>query len=134
MDQPEQLPFLFEAAPASNGAQPEGCQSPAGSLNGTAPASVEEEIRRPTRDEDECQQYLFGGDDESWREHWWGMPSFDMGDARPVQRITLNFQTLEDVREFGQRLELNISRQTTSLWFPPIPKVCRDDYVYDNEP
>ena len=68
-----------------------------------------------------------------WKEHWWGMPSFEMGDARPMQRITVNFHSWDDVVEFGKRLGINVTRSTDSLWFPPEIVEKPSDWRYTDE-
>ena len=68
-----------------------------------------------------------------WQRYLWGMPSYAMGDARPVQQITINFASWDDVVEFGRRLELPVSRKTNSLWFPPDTAARPSDWSYDDE-
>jgi hypothetical protein len=53
-----------------------------------------------------------------WRDHWWGMPSFEMGDARPQHKITINFMTAQDVRDFADRTGIPVSVRSDSAWFP----------------
>jgi hypothetical protein len=75
-------------------------------------------LARPTRDD--SQASLFGDEETlDWKAHWWGMPSFTLGDARPAYRITVNFMTPEDVAEFARRLNVRASTRTDSLWYPP---------------
>ncbi len=54
----------------------------------------------------------------AWREHWWGMPVFEMKDAQPMQSITVHFMCAEDVREFAKWLGMSVTRQTKSAWYP----------------
>lgn len=53
-----------------------------------------------------------------WQREWAGMPEFVMGDTKPVQKITIQFASWEDVRAFGRLLDQPVTRQTDSLWFP----------------
>jgi len=55
---------------------------------------------------------------EDWREHWWGMPSFEMGDARPQYKITLNFMTADDVKAFAEKTGIPVTTRSDSAWFP----------------
>lgn len=55
---------------------------------------------------------------EDWRMHWWGMPEFEMGDARPRHKITINFMTAEDVRAFAKQSGLPVSERSDTAWFP----------------
>jgi hypothetical protein len=68
-----------------------------------------------------------------WRDHWWGMPDFTMGDARPRYKITVNFYSPEDVVEFGKRLGLRLGVETDSLTFPPEDVDKPSDWEYCDE-
>lgn len=74
-----------------------------------------ESIKRPTRESNELTLFDM---DPDWREHWWGMPEFSMGDASPQRRITINFMTDDDVAEFAQKINATIQPQCNSLWYP----------------
>jgi hypothetical protein len=65
-----------------------------------------------------AQDVLFDFDPE-WRSHWWGMPAFEMKDARPAYKITVNFVSYDDVVAFGKLLDVYVSRNTSSVWWPP---------------
>lgn len=71
---------------------------------------------RRTREEERPAAFF---EEAPWREHWWGMPSFVMGNAQPVRKITVNFFSQEDVDEFAKRLGIRVSHRSDSLWFPP---------------
>lgn len=87
-------------------------------------------LARPIRRED--QGSLFEREPD-WKAHWWGMPSFEMGDARPLYAITVNFFTVTDLLEFGQRLGIALTTSTDSLWFP-VEKIDRpNEWVYVDE-
>lgn len=68
-----------------------------------------------------------------WAPHWWGMPEFIMGDARPRYRITVNLYSLDDLREFGHRLGMKVSPATDSLTFPPEEVDKPADWIYADE-
>lgn len=55
---------------------------------------------------------------DNWKEHWWGMPSFSMGDATPAHRVTVNFLTYEDLVAFREKLGVSISAKSDSMWYP----------------
>ena len=74
-------------------------------------------LARPVRETDE-QLNLFGFG-PSWETHWWGMPEFTMGDATPQYRITINFMTAEDVKDFASRLGLTLGGKSDTAWYPP---------------
>lgn len=65
-----------------------------------------------------------------WRTHWWGMPSFNMGDARPQYKITLNFETAADVQAFAEKTGLPVTVRSDSVWYPPRSSSRRECY-YD---
>lgn len=69
----------------------------------------------------------------SWKEHWWGMPSFEQRDARPLQRVTVNLMTREDADEFSRRLGVRITPATDSIWFPPETIDRPSDWEYGDE-
>lgn len=77
-----------------------------------------EGLTRRTRPEEDEQRALFDVPPD-WREHWWGMPSFEQRDARPTQRVTINLMTRDDAEELGRRLGIRITSRTDSVWFPP---------------
>lgn len=68
-----------------------------------------------------------------WREAWWGMPAFDMKDARPAHSITVNFICWEDAAEFAKRLGIKITRATDSAWFPPEVVDKPNEWEYADE-
>lgn len=66
------------------------------------------------------QPLLFAEEEvpEAWRSEWVGMPEFVMGNTEPVQKITVSFETREDVEEFASRLGVRVTGRTDSIWFP----------------
>ena len=73
---------------------------------------------RKVDDSAPTQDVLFDFDPD-WRQHWWGMPAFEMVDARPAYKITVNFVSYDDVVAFGKMLGIYVSRKTSSAWWPP---------------
>jgi hypothetical protein len=72
-------------------------------------------LKRPTRPPEQDALFDLPPD---WRLDWWGMPEFTMGDATPQYRVTINFLTLEDLREFSARLGVPLTPKSDSAWFP----------------
>lgn len=68
-----------------------------------------------------------------WKAHWWGMPSFDMGDARPSHKITINFMTADDVAAFARVTGLRVTTASDTAWFPPQVRL-NGEYYYDGPP
>lgn len=82
---------------------------------------------RPTRVDN--QPALFD-DAPNWRADWWGMPSFSMADASPQYKVTINFMTADDLREFAERSGIPVTTRSDSAWFPP-QKVLNGEFYYD---
>jgi hypothetical protein len=73
-------------------------------------------LKRPIREPNQVTMFDM---EPNWREHWWGMPEFSMGDATPQYRITINFMTAEDVKAFAEATGLSVTTRSDSAWFPP---------------
>lgn len=86
-------------------------------------------LKRPTRENP--QKTLFDVEPD-WRSEWWGMPEFEMKDASPSRKITINFLTKEDVLKFADIAGLNITPNTDSVWFPQ-QKSLKGEFYYDGE-
>ena len=52
-----------------------------------------------------------------WREHWRGMPSFEMDDQTAYQSIIVNLRNPEDRDEFAKLLGRNLTEKTKSVWW-----------------
>ncbi len=87
-------------------------------------------LERKTREENQSTLFEVG---ESWEENWWGMPSYVMGDARPMYSITVNIFTVEDLKEFGQRISQPVGPKTDSLCFPAQNLDKPSDWIYTDE-
>ena len=70
----------------------------------------------------------------SWEDFWWGMPSYQMADARPLYRVTVNIFTLDDLIEFGRRLGIRVTPQTDTVTFPVEDVDKPSDWIYTDEP
>lgn len=84
-------------------------------------------LKRPTREKK--QDTLFDMP-EDWREEWWGMPEFKMGDASPQYKVTMNFLTLEDLMEFSTKLNIKLSPLSDTAWYPPQKLDEPKEWVY----
>lgn len=81
----------------------------------------------------EDNQNLLFDLEPDWRSHWWGMPTFSMGDARPQYKITINFMTKRDVEEFARKTGLPVTTRSDSAWFPH-QEPLKGQYYYDGPP
>lgn len=50
--------------------------------------------------------------------HWQNMPEFHQPDASAVRKILHVFQTTDDVSLFAKVIKQNITKQTSSVWYP----------------
>lgn len=71
--------------------------------------------KRPTREEPQTTLFEI---EPGWIDEWWGMPSFEMGDARGQYKITIHFMTAEDVIEFAKVTGLSVTTRSDTAWFP----------------
>ncbi len=81
---------------------------------------------------DDPQQTLFGIE-PSWKESWWGMPAFEMKDAQPQYKITINFMAVEDVHTFAKKTGLPVTTQSDTAWFPH-QEHLKGEFYYDGPP
>lgn len=92
----------------------------------TAPVS----LARATRSQPQTSLFEI---EPAWSDLWWGMPSFVLGDARPLYRITVNFFSVDAVQEFAQRLGVAATASTDSVTFPPERLDKPSDWEYIDE-
>jgi hypothetical protein len=67
-----------------------------------------------------------------WRDHWWGMPSYTMEDARAQHKLVMNFITWTDYHEFIERLGLEVLGHKTSAWYPNQKREQPADWAYED--
>lgn len=62
------------------------------------------------------------------------MPEFVQNDARPVQKIVVNFSTPDDVQQFAKLVGYDLTPKSRSIWFPYRERVNRKaiEYVDDH--
>jgi hypothetical protein len=95
-----------------------------------AARGAEMSLSRKIREAPQAELFEVG---EAWQDLWWGMPSYEMGDARPLFQITVNLFTVEDLIEFGNRLGLRVKTTTDTLTFPPEEIDKPSDWRYTDE-
>ena len=88
--------------------------------------------QRPMREPADKTLSLFDMEPD-WRSEWWSMPEFSMGDARPKYKITINFMTEADVKEFAAKTGIPVSVRSDSGWFPH-QEPLRGEFYWDGPP
>ena len=61
---------------------------------------------------------IFGNEILDTDSEWQGMPEFVQDKKEPYQKITIRFESKEDVDKFAKLLDQNITPKTKSIWFP----------------
>jgi len=89
--------------------------------------AIEDGIKRKTHGE----EVLLFDLPPNWEDEWWGMPSFEMKDARPQFQIVMNFMTVEDVQAFAKKAGLPVTTQSDSCWYPHQERLSSGQYFYD---
>lgn len=84
---------------------------------------------RPTRSP--SPQGMLFEVEPKWRDEWWGMPAFEMADARATCTIKMNFMTYTDFREFCDRLNVKPIQHGESAWYPTQDVEKPGDWVYE---
>lgn len=67
----------------------------------------------------EDAQFLLFDSEHAVNDHYWGMPEFNYGNASPHRKVTINFETPQDVIDFTKATGIRITENTDSGWFPP---------------
>ena len=67
-------------------------------------------------------------DDESWRSEWKQMPEYEVQNKEAIKKISVSFETKEDMKMFSDLIGKNITMQTKGIFFPVIDKP-RMEYV-----
>jgi hypothetical protein len=68
--------------------------------------------------------------DESWREHWHGMPEFVQDELGPYAEIKFRFASEADLQDFTALIGQKLTRQTKSAWHPRLERGFDRDLVY----
>lgn len=103
-------------------------------MSGPVPShKVKEALERPLRDSSE-ELAFFDDLKPEWEKTWWGLPAFEMGNAGPSHRLTVNFLTAEDFRDFQKALGVRLSRKADSMWYPRQERLRPKEYVWRGTP
>lgn len=55
---------------------------------------------------------------EKPEDEWVGMPEFVQEKKEPFTKITIRFETEEDLKAFAKLIDQNLTPKTKSIWFP----------------
>jgi hypothetical protein len=64
---------------------------------------------------------------------WTGLPSFEMEDTLPVRRVIVNLETEEDAQKFSEKLGVEFTQKTISIWYPPKARRDNKSTSYEDE-
>lgn len=64
---------------------------------------------------------------------WEGMPDFKNEDKTAFKQIIVSFANEDDLKNFAELVEQNISMKTRSIWFPEAEIGHASDKVYESE-
>jgi hypothetical protein len=68
-----------------------------------------------------------------WENEWWGMPEFKQEDKQPAYKITISFNSFDDVKEFSRIINQKITPKTNSLWYPKQEILAPKNFRYTDE-
>jgi hypothetical protein len=88
-------------------------------------------LKRPTRDSNENMLFDLPPD---WRNDWWGMPEFSMGNASPSRRVVVNFISDDDFKDFQAALSIKLSTNADSMWYPVQERLAPKEYKWVGVP
>ena len=55
---------------------------------------------------------------KTWQEHWEGMPEFIQEKKEPFSKITIRFETEDDLNDFAKLIGQKLTPKTKSIWHP----------------
>ena len=74
---------------------------------------------------------LFPEMENEWQKEWKGMPEFVSERNKPYQKISISFETPEDVKRFAEITGIPITPRTDRGWYPPKKKGTPGYYISD---
>jgi len=66
-----------------------------------------------------------------WEEEWKDMPEFVQGDKKAIKRVTINFETEEDIEKFNVVTGLKVTMKTKGVFYPKVDN-RKIEYRTDN--
>ena len=65
------------------------------------------------------------------KKHWKDMPSFNQGDRKAFGRVTINFESQEDMDDFNKLTGLSVTKKTKGAFYPK-PNPIKTEYVSES--
>ena len=66
------------------------------------------------------------------RKHWVNMPEFEQNKKIEFQKITVRFDSLEDLKDFSELIGQPLTEKTKSIWFPRLDRSKNKGVFYGN--
>ena len=76
-------------------------------------------------------EFGFNIDKINHDKEWEGMPEFKQDDKMPLRQIIISFDSQDDIKNFSELLNQNITDKTKSLWYPKKEKNVLKDKGYE---
>ena len=73
---------------------------------------------------------------KDWEKHWKGMPEFVQQKRNPYfHQFIVRFRTEEDMKEFAQLVDQELSKKTKSIWYPKIgrERISSKKYIHEDD-
>lgn len=69
--------------------------------------------------------------EKDWRNEWKEMPEFIQENREAIKRVSISFETQQDIDNFNALTGLNIGLKTKGVFFPPVERKGKRAYVYE---
>ena len=71
-------------------------------------------------DDNQMSIYEELGEENDIEKEWHNMPEFVQEDKSPAKQLIVSFKNFEDYKEFSKLINQPLTKQTQSVWFPPV--------------
>ena len=72
-------------------------------------------------------------EDESWKEHWEGMPQYEQEDLEPYRTLNIHFENEDDLNDFLKLINQRITPDTIGIWFPMNKRIMKIKKIFCDE-
>tara|TARA_R100000781_G_C4079048_1_gene127087 strand:+ start:49 stop:684 length:636 start_codon:yes stop_codon:yes gene_type:complete len=69
-------------------------------------------------------------DPDDWQDHWKGMPEFEQDEQKPFRTLIVHFKTQDDVNNFVETIQQEITEKTKSIWHPEAIRTREEPEIY----